>query len=188
VPSDLSLCRHDAPATVRLREPILEVYSAAEAQTISADAWANPDKFWQRLVDLYAPTPDFEMVTAWLHDQLVGYAFGSPREDTASIWSQVTTALPDIPVPPANPPIYIFREFAVHPRFQRNGYGRRLHNELLTRRPEPLAHLLVRVDNAPARSAYAAWGWRKIGQSQPFPDSPVLDALVIPLPLRISLS
>jgi hypothetical protein len=57
-----------------------------------------------------------------------------------------------------------------------------LHDALLFSRPEWLAFLLVRLDN-PARFAYVSWGWRKIGEQQPFPDSPVFDEMVRTLPL-----
>jgi hypothetical protein len=40
-------------------------------------------------------------------------------------------------------------------------------------RPEPQA--------APAQSAYAAWGYRKIGQSHPWDEAPVYDAMMLDL-------
>lgn len=77
-------------------------------------------------------------------------------------------------------PVYIFREFAVHPDEQGKGYARAIHDALLSERPEPLAYLLVRLGN-PARGAYESWGWRAIGQTQPFADSPVMDEMAKPL-------
>lgn len=58
----------------------------------------------------------------------------------------------------------------------RHGYARIIHDALLSGRTEPLAYLLVRVGN-PARTAYESWGWRVIGQDQPFPDSPMMDEM-----------
>jgi ribosomal protein S18 acetylase RimI-like enzyme len=182
VPLELSLRRHDAAETLQLKDRVLPVYGASHAPVIH-DPWFSEAKFWDRLVQLYAPGRDFEMVSGWLDDELIGYAFGSPGGDAAATWAAVNTALPDIPVPDEPEPIYIFREFAVHPDHQGRGYGRRIHDELLMKRSEPLAHLLVRTDNDQARGAYTSWGWRRIGSRQPFPDSPVLDAMVIQLPL-----
>jgi hypothetical protein len=48
------------------------------------------------------------MVSGWLDDELIGYAFGSPGGDTAATWAAVDTALPDIPVPDEPEPIYLF--------------------------------------------------------------------------------
>lgn len=178
VSTELVLRRHDAAETLLLKEPVLSVYGSSHAEPIGNDPWFSEDKFWQRLVELYAPGRDFETVTAWLNDELVGYAFGSPRDDSADTWAEIKAAMPDFPAPDEPEPIYIFREFAVHPNHQGRGYGRKLHDHLLGERPERLAHLLVRVDNQRAKAAYTSWGWQRIGSTQPFPDSPMLDAMV----------
>jgi GNAT superfamily N-acetyltransferase len=186
---DCTVDLHDADGALGLREPMLQVYAAAHADQ-GHDPWAAPDRFWERLVDIYARTRDFALVTGRVEGVVVGYAFGSPRDDSGEIWQAVRSALPDVDVPDVGAsdavpggPVYIFREFAVHPDWQRRGVGRRLHDALLGTRPEPLAHLLVRQDNGRARSAYRSWGWRPIGQQRPFPDSQVFDAMVHTLPL-----
>jgi predicted GNAT family acetyltransferase len=69
----------------------------------------------------------------------------------------------------------------IHPAWRGRGYSHTLHDELLANRPEQRATLLVRPDNEPARSAYLRWGWTLIGTIQPFPDSPVFDALTRPI-------
>jgi GNAT superfamily N-acetyltransferase len=162
---------------------MLRVYGTSHEQPIRNDPWFREDKFWQRLVELYAPGRDFETISGWLGDEMVGYAFGSPRDNAAPIWAQVQSAWPAFPAPDTTEPIYIFREFAVHPDHQGKGYGRQMHNELLAKRPERLACLYVRVDNEQATGAYLSWGWRKVGREQPFADSPVLHVMVRALPL-----
>jgi GNAT superfamily N-acetyltransferase len=122
------------------------------------------------------------MVAAWDAQAMAGYAFGSIMGQPQEIWAMIRAAQPDIAASTAQEPIYFFREFAVDPGYQGKGYGRLLHDALLQRRPERLAHLLVRPDN-PAKSAYTRWGWRAVGQVQPFPEAPVLDAMVHVLPL-----
>ena len=174
----LTLRHHAAAETLTLRDEIVPVYAAAHHDLMS-DPWFHPDRFWERLVDLYAPGRDFGLATGWLDNQVVGYAFGSPRDDEGRLWDTVRSQLPDLPLTGT---VYIFREFAVHPDHQRHGYGRQIHDALLDTRPEPVAHLLVRPDNAPAQHAYAAWGWTKIGTVQPFADSPTFDALALRLP------
>lgn len=176
---------YDAVGALGLREALLEVYAAAHADQ-AHDPWAAPDRFWERLVDLYAPTRGFSLVAGLVDGAVVGYAFGSPRDDSAATWRAVRTTLPDVAVPDQPGPVYIFREFAVHPSWQRRGIGRVLHDALLGPVAEPLAHLLVRQDNIPARAAYASWGWRYLGRQRPFPDSPTFDALVRPLPLAVA--
>jgi ribosomal protein S18 acetylase RimI-like enzyme len=184
VPPELSLRRHRAAEALRLEDRVLAVYAASHEQAIRDDPWLSEAKFCERLEELYAPGRDFEMVSGWLGDELIGYAFGSPRDNAAATWEAVRAAPPDIPIPDEPGPIYIFREFAVHPDHQGRGHGRRIHDELLAARPEPLAHLLVRVENDRARRAYTSWGWRDIGSQQPFPDAPVMIAMVVELRRR----
>jgi GNAT superfamily N-acetyltransferase len=176
----IELC--DAATTLQLRDSILPVYLAAHHDQQS-DPWATPERFWQRLEELYAPTKDFGLVCGWLDTTMIGYAFGSVRDNTSEIWERVRSALPGIPAAPQAEPVYIFREFAVHPGYQGKGHGRAIHDALLSSRPETLAHLLVRLDNARATAAYVSWGWRMIGETRPFPDSPIMNEMVLPLPL-----
>jgi GNAT superfamily N-acetyltransferase len=75
---------------------------------------------------------------------------------------------------------FAFREILVRRAYQRQGYGRRLHDVLLADRSEERATLLVRRDN-PARQIYLGWGWTLVGRLQPFPDSPRFDSLVLPI-------
>jgi GNAT superfamily N-acetyltransferase len=176
--SSLRLRHHNATETLHNREALLAVYAAANADRMG-DPWFHPNQFWQRLVDLYAPSRDFELVTGWIDDQMVGYAFGSPRDQTQSTWNTIHALMPDLQ---AGGSIYIFREFAVHPDHQRHGYGRQIHDALLATRSEPVAHLLVLPDNIPARTAYQNWGWIRIGTLQPFPDAPVCEEMILVLP------
>ena len=173
--------RYGPDETLLLREPILAVYLASHHDQ-QHNPWFGPGPFWDRLVDLYAPTRDFELVAAWLDDTMIGYAFGSPKDNPADNWKMIRQALPEVPFPGESVPIYIFREFAVHPDYQGKGYAHAIHDALLKNRPEPLAHLLVRPGNR-AKDIYLHWGWRVIGKVQPFTDSPTMDAMVRLLPL-----
>jgi len=179
--AEVRIEHYDSEGALRLKEPVLAVYLASHHDQ-QHNPWFSPGQFWQRLVDLYAPSHGFGMVTAWHGQAMAGYAFGSVMGQPQEIWAMIRAALPDIPVSSAQEPIYFFREFAVDPSYQGKGYGRLLHDALLQTRPERLAHLLVRPDN-PAKSTYTRWGWRVVGQVQPFPDAPVLDAMVHLLPL-----
>ena len=178
--SDITLRRHGAEETLTLRDQILPVYAASHEHLI-AKPWWSPQEFWDRLVQIYARTRDFELVSGWLDDTMVGYAFGSPKDDTGKMWPDIHTAFPYLE---PDGPVYIFREFAVTPKLQRRGYGRLIHDELLRGRLERAAHLLVRKDNEPARAAYRRWGWTFVGEIQPFDDAPTLDAMALDLGTR----
>lgn len=179
--AELVLARHDSAGTLHLGEELAEVYAAARADQ-AHNPFYSRERFLQRL-EMYVPGRDFELVTATIDDVLIGFAFGNPRDKSAEIWELVSTALPDVDVPATPDPVYIFRELNVRPDWQRRGVGRALHDALLAPRPESLADLLVRPDNL-ARLAYLSWGWRKLGEQQPFPDSPVFEEMVRELPLQ----
>jgi ribosomal protein S18 acetylase RimI-like enzyme len=173
--------RYGSESTLKMREQILPVYVASHDDQMH-DPWFHPDQFWERLVELYLPGRDFELVVGRVPDDVVGYAFGSPRDQHGAIWDELRSTYAEWGVPVESVPMYMFREFAVHPAHQRKGVGRRLHDALLAPRPEPAAELLVRKDNVPAQAAYRSWGWVQLGEKQPFADSPVFDRLVLRLP------
>jgi GNAT superfamily N-acetyltransferase len=181
VPEPVRIEHYGSKGALQLKEPILAVYLTSHADQ-QHNPWFGPGPFWQRLVELYAPSRGFGLVAAWQDDTMVGYAFGSPMSRPQDIWQMVRRSLPDVSVQKTSEPIYFFREFAVHPDHQGKGYGKLLHDALLKTRPERLAHLLVRQDN-PAKDAYQHWGWHIVGQVQPFSDAPVMDAMVLVLRL-----
>jgi GNAT superfamily N-acetyltransferase len=156
---------------LRLRRQILDVYLASHHDQ-QHNPWFGPDQFWRRLVE------------AWLGETMAGYAFGSPIANSADTWKMAVQAIPELLTPKKFVPIYIFREFAVHPSHQGHGYGHMIHNALLNTRPEPLARLLVRTDN-PAKATYLHWGWHVAGKVQPFEDAPTFDVMVRILPLSL---
>ena len=77
---------------------------------------------------------------------------------------------------------FALTEIMIRGPWRRQGYARHLHDALLRNRKEERATLLVLPDNAPAKAAYAAWGWRKLGELKPFEDSPTYDSMIVSLP------
>ncbi|BCK54998.1 GNAT family N-acetyltransferase [Nocardia wallacei] len=173
--SELTLERYDANGALGLADELKAVYLASHLEQ-QGDPWYSPDRFWDRLEQLYAPIPEFELVGGWVDHRLVGYAFGTPYGRPKGVWEKAVRVFPTFGPVTMDDPVYIFREFAVHPAAQGKGYARSIHDALLSERPEPLAYLLVRVGN-PARKAYESWGWRVIGQTRPFADSPAMDEM-----------
>jgi len=75
---------------------------------------------------------------------------------------------------------FVIIELAVRKAWRRRGIAAALHTRLLdgldaervtlTMRPEPEA--------APAQSAYAAWGYQRVGVSHPWDEAPLYDCMV----------
>jgi GNAT superfamily N-acetyltransferase len=175
----LELARYGAAGTLELADELQAVYLASHREQ-QDNPWYSPEKFWERLAEMYAPIPGFELVAGRIGGRMIGYAFGTPYGRPQAVWHKAVRIYPELRLASTGAPVYIFREFAVHPDQQGRGVARIVHDALLSQRPEPLAYLLVRVGN-PARAAYESWGWRVIGQDQPFADSPVMDEMARPL-------
>jgi hypothetical protein len=110
--AQLVIERHDAASTRGLRDGILSVYTASQDDQMH-DPWFHPGPFWDRLVELYLPGRDFEMVIGRVAGRAVGYAFGSPGDQHDNIWDDLRSTYPEFGLPAESVPMYMFREFAV---------------------------------------------------------------------------
>jgi GNAT superfamily N-acetyltransferase len=128
--------------------------------------------------------PGYELVTAYLNGTLVGYAYGVPLAPQTRWWQGLREPLPEAMLTETGDRTFALNEIMVREPWRRRGVATRLHDELMAGRDEERATLLVEPSNAPAKSAYLRWGWRVIGQLQPFPDSPVYDSMLLDLQAR----
>ncbi|MEV0392913.1 GNAT family N-acetyltransferase [Polymorphospora rubra] len=158
---------------------VVPIYEATHADVIS-DPFYSAERFVER-VRRYMKSSGFELVAAEVNGQPVGLAFGYALPEAARWWQGLTTPVdPDL-IAETGHRTFALCELMVHPDWQRRGIAQALHDELLHHRPEQRATLLVREDNMAAQTAYAKWGWEKMGKLKPFPDSPNYDALILPL-------
>ncbi len=179
--SELVVRRHTGADVPGLRAEILDVHADAYAQRLHLP-FDSVDRYAERL-DRYLEDPTFVLVTGRIDGHLVGFAFGGTLSAQTRWWQGLRDARdPDV-TRETGRRTFGFREIQVRQAYRRRGHGHRLHDALLHDRAEERATLLVRPDN-PARDLYLRWGWRVVGKLQPFPDSPVFDAMVLPLPVR----
>ncbi len=108
--------------------------------------------------------------------ELVGFSFGLPL-GAGRWWGGGATAPPDEILSTSK---FALIELDVRGRWRGQGIGRKMHDKLLTGRPEQYA-ILTTLPTEPARQMYQRWGWRQVGTAQHSPDSPVMDALVLTL-------
>jgi ribosomal protein S18 acetylase RimI-like enzyme len=178
----LTLRRFDAPGARRLAaEVIVPVYEASHAAELE-DPFHTTPRFLERL-DAYTQRDGFELVVAYAGDDdlPVGLAFGSALPATTRWWRGLVTPVPDGFTDEDGHRTFAVNEIMVRPEWQRRGVARAVHGELLSRRREQRATLLVHPGNVAAQAAYARWGWRKAGEVKPFPDAPLYDAMILPL-------
>lgn len=179
---DLTISLHDASTALDLTDSvIIPLYEATHADLLGNPFYATP-RFVERL-RAYATRAGFGLAVARSESgQPLGQAFGYPLPPGSRWWEGLVTPVEDGFTEETGTRTFALNELMVHPDHQRQGIARTLHDRLLGSRHEQRATLLVRADNAPARAAYARWGWHTVAQLQPFPDSPVYDALIIGLP------
>ncbi|ARZ67960.1 hypothetical protein SMD11_2309 [Streptomyces albireticuli] len=66
----------------------------------------------------------------------------------------------------------LFELMVRHP-WRGTGVAQRIHEELLTGRPEERVTLLVEPTHVKVKALYERWGYEDIGDQRPFPDAPV---------------
>jgi ribosomal protein S18 acetylase RimI-like enzyme len=176
----VAFMRYDAESADGVMDTVVvPVYEASHVDVIS-DSFYSAARFAER-VRGYMKAPGFELVTATARGEPVGLALGYTLPAGARWWSGLTTPAEPGMTDETGARTFALCELMVVPAWQRRGVAHALHDELLGRRPEERATLLVREDNTSAQQAYARWGWQKAGKLRPYPDAPHYDALILPL-------
>lgn len=176
----VDVTRHDAITATDLLESVILPLYAVTHEDVSTNNFYSDDRAVERIRS-YLRAPGFELVVAYAAGAAVGQAFGYTLPATTRWWTGLIGSVPSDFTRETGDRTFAFNELMVHPDWQGRHLAHRLHDELLSARPEERATILVRADNQTARTAYDRWGWRQVGQLQPFPDSPVFDALILPL-------
>ncbi|MGP2436574.1 GNAT family N-acetyltransferase [Streptomyces sp. JW3] len=145
---------------------------------VHADAYADQmdDPFHQRFdwfVDHWSSAEGFTCVVAYDEGEPTGFAYGAPATPGREWWRDCGYE-PDS----GRTATYSVSEIMVRPRWRKQGVSGRLHAALLEERAEDLAVLLVEVGHPKVRALYESWGYQKVGERQPFADSPLFAVMV----------
>jgi len=125
--------------------------------------------------------PGMRLILAREGEETVGFTYGYHLAPDTRWWANLQDArLSTEFTHEDSHRTFVVIELAVRKPWRRRGIATELHNRLLnglhaervtlTVRPEPEA--------APARAAYVAWGYRKVGMSRPFEGSPVYECML----------
>ncbi|MBT2387502.1 GNAT family N-acetyltransferase [Streptomyces sp. ISL-11] len=175
--ADLKLRRLDGKQADEQRSVLADLYEEAYAEKLDG-AFRSRPAFLDRLA-AYVQRPGFELVAADDGGTLVGYVFGFGIAPSGTWWGGFRGELPEhVRRLTEQEKVFAISELMVRPARRRQGIARRLHDALLVSRNEELGTILVDPKNAPARTAYYSWGWEKLGDIQPFDNSPVFESLV----------
>lgn len=132
---------------------------------------------------VHAQRRGMRLVLARDGDEIVGFTYGYLLPADTGWWSSVQDPLPEDFVREDGERTWVILELAVRKPWRRRGIAAGLHAALLDGLTVERATLTVRpeADAAPARAAYAAWGYRRVGLSHPWPEAPFYDAMVLQL-------
>ncbi|WP_460074141.1 N-acetyltransferase family protein [Streptomyces sp. YKOK-I1] len=152
-----------------IRQTLLDVH---------ADAYHDRrhEEFVQRFpwfVDHWGGREGFACVVAYESGQPVGFTYGAPGEPGREWWREYLAE------EPADPSTFSVSELMLRPRWRKQGLGQRLHTALLAERAEALAVLTVDTRRPRLQALYEGWGYRKVGERQPFPDSPLYAVMLL---------
>lgn len=156
-----------------IRQTLIDVHTDAQAE-------AMEDEFNQRFpwfVDHWGGHPGFSCVIAYDGDKAVGFAYGAPGSPGREWWREYVDPAPE------KDRTFSYSELAVSPGWRKQGMSERLTRTLMEGRDEDLVVLLVDIEHPRVQALYESWGFRKVGERQPFPDSPVFAVMLAELPL-----
>lgn len=170
----------DPVAAAPLADNLVALQQVGIAGTPEADdPFESPAKFADRLAS-YMRAPGFALVTARRNGDMVGYAFGYVLPSDARWWEGLLDPVPADLIAETGRRTFAVNEIHVHPEHRGHGIATGVHGRLVHSGDWERATLLVRQDN-PAQDQYKHWGYQQLSRLQPFPDSPVYVALVLPI-------
>ncbi|MCX5396933.1 GNAT family N-acetyltransferase [Streptomyces sp. NBC_00102] len=142
-------------------------------------------RFDERLSS-YASRPGWAATVGYEDGQPVGFAFGVPLGPDTRWWSAMTTPLPDGYTEENGTRTVALNEIVVRKPWRGRGIAWQIHEAWLAQRKEERVTLLVNptAGNGAVLARYEAWGYRKVGDQQPFSDSPVFASMTRPVRQR----
>lgn len=183
--SGIDIRLHDRRHAAELRPLLLEVYAEVYEQAAENDPFATVERFAQGL-DGWAARPGWSCVVGYGSDgRAVGYAYGAPLPEDARWWGGLITEVPADVTAETGSRTYALSELMVREPWRKTGISRRLHDALLSPRPEERATLLVDQTHPKVRALYESWGWRTLGDLRPrLENAPPFHAMLLTLDHR----
>lgn len=157
LPEGYRLDHHDAGVGASLLDELSDVY----ADAYGVEPGEKVNAFRGRAVRAME-TPRFDLVTARSDVGLIGFVFGYSLPADSAWWSGIEPPRDDQFTAETGSRTAVLSEIEVRRALQRQGIGRRLQEEFLSRRAEERATLATGVD-VPSRFVYPRWGWSEVG-------------------------
>lgn len=156
-----------------IRQTLIDVHADVHAANMA-------DEFRQKFpwfVDHWGGRQGFSCVIAYDDSEPAGFAYGAPDEEGRETWRDFVSPAPECTA------TFFLSELMVREKWRKTGLSQRLTAALMDSRNEALAMLFVDTEHPRVQALYESWGYRKVGERQPFPDSPRYAVMLADLPL-----
>lgn len=163
-----------------IRQAILDIHKEVRHHDFGLRGpFYEVERFNDRL-NMYASRPGWSAVVGYEDGDPVGFCFGVALASDTRWWTPMIDALPEVYTREDGKRTVALQEIVVRKQWRGRGVAWQVHQEWLSRRPENRVTLLVNptAGNGSVQAVYEAWGYRKIGDQQPFPDSPVFACMM----------
>ncbi|MEU9623329.1 GNAT family N-acetyltransferase [Streptomyces sp. NPDC048155] len=177
----LNLQHYDGDAAKAIADELIDAYAEIyDVPPYAGDPFFSVDSYADRLHAAF-PMQGFEIVTARLDGNLVGYVHGVTLPADKPWWASLGDGRPaEAQSAAAAGEVFWLRELMVRPAHTNHGIGRRLHDAVISgRQGQPWTTLTCVIDNEPAHGAYLRWGYQIMGRIKHAPESPVYDAMLL---------
>jgi GNAT superfamily N-acetyltransferase len=173
----LTLTIHGTDTSLNQRSTVRDLYAEIYAEPPYNEGPDEADGFasgWHRTID----QRNFRLVIARRADEPIGFAFGVQLRARTKWWNGALTSLPDDVTTEYAGRTFAIIELAVRRPYRRQGVGHQMHTHLIAGLSEERITLLVRPEASAPRQAYLSWGYRALGQIQPFSGAPIYTAMI----------
>ncbi|MDX3617762.1 MULTISPECIES: GNAT family N-acetyltransferase [Streptomyces] len=156
----LTISSYTSGRLAEIREALLDVYADVYEADIATDPFFSMERFEERL-EGHVAAGGWGCVVAEVGGAVAGFTYGFTARD------DVTT--------------FKLCENMLREQWRKRGISRVMHDELVSRRQEEHAELLVRRERPRLRAMYENWGYEHAGEKLPFSDAPLYDVMVLAL-------
>lgn len=169
--------RHHRLADLDQVRPVLSAIYAQVYPAAPDQPFRTVERFEQRLAG-HAAGDDWHAVIAYDDDHPIGFVYAAPLSARAKWWNSMLTPLPEGYTDENGTRTLALFELMLLDAYRGRGLSQQLHEELLGARSEERVTLLVDPTHESVVKLYEAWGYERVGDQQPFPDSPLFAVMV----------
>ncbi|MEV7929868.1 GNAT family N-acetyltransferase [Kitasatospora sp. NPDC088264] len=156
--------RHHRELTDAVRHELAALYAEVRAPLLHLPNYALP-AFGERL-QRHGGEPGFEAVIGYAGSVPVGYAYGNTVEAADRWWTRMARPMPHHLTAAL---VFALKELGVRTRWRGTGAARRIHDALLSARPEERATLMVNpaAGDGKVHALDTAWSYEDSTRSAP---------------------